>query len=309
MLAVLVPTVLMIAVGIVLLAVGDDTGAIVAAVLILTLCTTGVTGYILGSIFVGKGASLVQVQNDFLSSVSHELRTPLTSMRLFMESLRTGRLPAEDNQRVVELLSRELDRLDGLVGRLLELSKLESGRHAFARRRVDVAELLTEAISVFDAATLGLPTPVTTHIEPDLALVGDRSTLSRAIANLLINAWKYSEADKRIVLSARNHGRWIEVTVEDNGIGIARHEQGEVFEEFARGKAAIDRGTPGVGLGLAFVRAVVRAHKGKVLITSVPGQGSSFTLRLRKGLTPRAATRPAGVNDGPEPAGSGAAQS
>src|SRR5688500_19574155 len=80
MLAVLVPTVLMIAVGIVILAVGrSDAGHIVFGVLVLTFCTTAITGYILGSIFLGRGASLVRVQNDFLSSVSHELRTPLRS--------------------------------------------------------------------------------------------------------------------------------------------------------------------------------------------------------------------------------------
>src|SRR5262245_13237263 len=107
MLAVLVPTVAMIAVGIVLLAVADDASAIVAALLILTLCSTGVTGYILGSIFVGKGASLAKVQNDFLSSVSHELRTPLTSMRLLMDGLRDGRLAAEDQPKVVALLGGE----------------------------------------------------------------------------------------------------------------------------------------------------------------------------------------------------------
>ena len=88
MLAVLVPTVMMTGVGIVLLAIGSTATTLISGVLVLTFCTSGITGYILGSIFVGKGASLVRVQNDFVSSVSHELRTPITSIRLLMESLR-----------------------------------------------------------------------------------------------------------------------------------------------------------------------------------------------------------------------------
>ena len=283
-LAVLVPTVLMIAVGIVLLAVGgSEAGVIVAGVLVLTFCTTAITGYILGSIFVGRGASLARVQNDFLSSVSHELRTPLTAIGLFMESLRDGRLRAEDQPRVLQLLETEVARLDTLVGRLLELSKLESGAHVFERARVEVADLVREAQAAFDAATLSCPTRLAVDLAPGLSLVGDRATLVRAVANLLINAWKYTGEDKRIAIQAHSVGRWIEISVADNGIGIPRDERREVFEEFTRGKEATRRGTPGVGLGLALVRAVVRAHNGTVDVTSRPGAGSTFRLRLPRG--------------------------
>jgi two-component system phosphate regulon sensor histidine kinase PhoR len=298
MLAVLAPTVAMIAVGIVLLAVADDAGALVAGILILTLCTTGVTGYILGSIFVGKGASLVRVQHDFLSSVSHELRTPLTSMSLFMESLRDGRLALEDQRKVVELMSGEIGRLDGLVGRLLELSRLESGRHAFERQRVDISPLVAEACATFEASTLTRPTAIATDVEDDLWVIGDRATLIRAISNLLVNAWKYTDDDKKISLTARSHGRWIDIAVRDNGIGLPRGEQRDVFEEFARGKEAIDRGLPGVGLGLAFVRAIVRAHRGKIVIASRPGGGSEFKIRLRR---PRGQTSPSTSDAGRDP--------
>ena len=219
-LAVLVPTVLMIAVGIVLLAVGgSEVGRIVAGVLVLTFCSTAITGYILGSIFVGRGASLARVQSDFLSSVSHELRTPLTSIGLFMESLRDGRLSADDQHRVLDLLGTEVARLDTLVGRLVELSRLESGNHVFERARVEVPDLVKDALAAFEAATLSRPTPVAVELEVGLSVVGDRATLVRAVANLLINAWKYTGEEKKIAVQARTNGRWIEVSVTDNGIG------------------------------------------------------------------------------------------
>jgi len=291
MLVVLIPTILTTLIAIMLLVLGGSY-PIVAGILVLTLCTTGITGYILGTIFVGKGASLVRVQNDFLSSVSHELRTPLTSMRLFMESLRDGRLDPKQQAEVVVLLGGEIDRLETLVNRLLELSRMETGRHPFARDRIEVSAMIDDAIKSFDAATLSRPTKIEQQLEPGLTMIGDRATLARAIANLLVNSWKYSDDDKHIGLIAKGAGRYVEITVRDNGIGIAPGEHRDIFEEFHRAPEARDRGAPGVGLGLAFVRAIARAHKGKVLVASRPGAGSAFTLRLKRGRLPTSETAP-----------------
>ncbi len=281
MLAVLLPTIAMTGVGIVLLALMSSTTTIIAGVLVLTFCTSGITGYVLVSIFVGKGASLARVQNDFVSSVSHELRTPVTSLRLLIESLRDGRLGETDRAQALSLLAREIDRLEELVGKVLELSRLQSGRHAYARERIDVAELVDEAIAAFDALTLTQPTPVARNIEPDLTVVGDRATLVRALVNLLTNAWKYTGSDKRIAIEAHTVGRRIELTVRDNGPGIQRDEQRAIFEQFERGRAARETGQPGVGLGLAFVRAIVRGHRGKLDFASRPGE-TVFRIRLRR---------------------------
>jgi two-component system phosphate regulon sensor histidine kinase PhoR len=292
MLAVLIPTVLMTATGVVLVIMGDDIPTLVAAVLILAFCTTGITGYVLGSIFVGKGASLARIQNDFLSSVSHELRTPLTSMNLLLESLRDGRLPAEDQVKVVALLGRETTRLEELVGRLLELTRLETGAHQFERRQVDVADLVAESVAAFDAASLTRPTPIEVTVEPGLTVIGDRATLIRAIVNLLTNAWKYTGDDKRIAVTAATAGRYIEIAVTDNGMGMSRSEQRLAFARFARGKSAIDRKTPGVGLGLAFVRAIVRGHRGRISIESAVGKGTTMRMRFKRRRAETAAPAP-----------------
>ena len=291
MLAVLIPTVMMVAIGIILLASGASATTIVAGILVLTFCTSGITGYILVSIFVGKGASLVQVQNDFVSSVSHELRTPVTSIRLLIESLSTGRLEAVEQATVLSLLGRETDRLEALVDRVLELSRLQTS-HTYKRERVDVAALVEESIAAFDALTLTTPTKVTTVVEPNLFVIGDQPTLVRAIVNLLTNAWKYTGDDKQIGVVAHTAGRYIEITVTDNGIGLQKGEQRTIFEQFNRGRAASQSGAPGSGLGLAYVRAIVRGHKGKIDFTSKDGV-TTFRIRLkrRKRLLARTALR------------------
>jgi two-component system, OmpR family, phosphate regulon sensor histidine kinase PhoR len=280
-LSVLVPTVLLLAVGIVTLAVGQSKAShIVTGVLVLTFCGTAIIGYILGSILVGRGESLARAQSNFLTSVSHELRTPLTSIGLFLESLRDGRLAPEDHDRVLDLLGGEVGRMDRLVGRLLELSRLESGAHVFENAPVDVEELLIEARAAFDASALSRPTPIAIEVEPGLQVLGDRPTLVRAVLNLLMNAWKYTGDDKRIGVSAKAVAKSVEITVVDNGIGIPWHERQEIFGGFHRGEEAIRRGTPGVGLGLAFVRLIARAHKGSIDVSPATGGGSAFRLRL-----------------------------
>jgi two-component system, OmpR family, phosphate regulon sensor histidine kinase PhoR len=289
MLATLLPTVAMTAVGIVLIVIGHgSTSILISGVLVLTFCTSVITGYILGSIFVTKGASLARVQNDFTAAVSHELRTPITSIRLFMESLRDDRLPIGERGAVFELLGRETERLEQLVTRVLELSRLESGGHVWQRELVDAQALIDEAVHTFDASTLGKPTPVDVEVEPGLRLVGDRPVLVRAIANLLVNAWKYTGDAKRISVTARTAHRWIEIIVRDNGIGIPREERRSIYEQFKRGRAAHASGAPGVGLGLALVRSIVRGHRGKLDFESRPGE-TAFRIRLKRRREPTTA--------------------
>jgi two-component system, OmpR family, phosphate regulon sensor histidine kinase PhoR len=283
-LVVLVPTVLILGVGIILTVLGDGGLSLVLGILVLTLCTTGITGYVLGSIFVGKGASLVRLQNDFVSSVSHELRTPLTSIRLLLEGLSSDKLAKEEKAHVLRLLGQETDRLEKLVVRVLELSKMESGAHAFRKTEVAVKDLVREALAAFDAATLSSPLKIKTSLERDLVVVGDPETLARALVNLLINAWKYTGDEKQISLTATRTRRWVEITVVDNGPGIPRDEQGAIFEKFQRGESATHQLISGYGLGLAFVRAIARAHRGKIDVLSRPGHTE---MRLRLRLPPR----------------------
>lgn len=279
MLVVLVPTIMLTAIGILMLFISHDSfPTLLFGVLVLTLCTSCVTGYILGTIFLGKGASLVRVQNDFVSAISHELRTPVTSLRLLIESLQTGRLDDADKQQVLDLLGRETTRLEQLVTRVLELSRLES-THVFARDRVDVAVLVDEAIASFDASTLQKPTKLTKQLTPGLFLIGDRETLERALLNLLTNAWKYTGEDKQITIESQLVGRYVEIIVRDNGQGIEASEQREIYDQFKRGRAAHQSGAPGVGLGLAFVRTIVRGQKGKLDFESRPG-ATAFRMRL-----------------------------
>ncbi|HJZ89165.1 MAG TPA: ATP-binding protein [Polyangia bacterium] len=282
MVAAIVPTILLTALGIILLAIHSNRGvAIVAGVLVLTLCTTSLVGYILGSVFVRRGASLAKVQTDFLSSVSHELRTPITSIRMFIETLRDQRVtdPAAQHE-ILCLLHREMVRLDGLVGKLIELSRIEDGRVPFERAPVAVADVVAEALAAFETVKLGTRVDLDVTLEPGLEVMGDQSALAQALANLLTNAWKYTADNKKISLHARAIGKQVSITVTDNGPGIPSHEQKRIFEKFERGRAAVDGRESGSGLGLAIVRAIVQAHRGHVELDTAVSAGACFRISL-----------------------------
>jgi two-component system phosphate regulon sensor histidine kinase PhoR len=283
MVTALIPTVLMTVIGIVLLATGGSKSiTVVGAILVLAFCATALTGYILGTIFVTRGASLAAVQNEFLSSVSHELRTPLTSIRMFIDTLREERVhdPVE-KQRCLTVINQELKRLDGLVGKLIDLSKIESRHAAFERRPVPVADIIDDVLASFEAIKFGSDVQLSVTLEPGLMVCGDRGALAQAVGNLLGNAWKYTPAEgKRIELLASSDAKHVSIVVVDNGIGVPRLEQEAIFEKFERGSAAVDTGTVGSGLGLAIVRAIVMAHNGKVDVRSEAGRGARFRITL-----------------------------
>lgn len=288
MLATLLPTIFMTALGVVLLVAGSGSVNLnlVVGVLLLAFCTTSLTGYILGSIFVSRGASLARVQSDFVSSVSHELRTPLTSIRMFIETLKDDRVrDVDERKQVLDVLFREVRRLEGLVDRVIELSRFETSRPTLMREPVAVEDLVRDAIQAYEAASIQSPTPVEVDLDPHLYVRGDRTALSLAVSNLLVNAWKYTPPEgRRIWLSGRRvSGQRVEITVRDNGPGIPRGERQRVFDEFERGQGAIDARKEGSGLGLAIVRAVVEAHRGKVELRSRAGRGAEFRIRLREG--------------------------
>ncbi|MGD0837160.1 MAG: HAMP domain-containing sensor histidine kinase [Polyangia bacterium] len=283
MLTALIPTVLMTVIGIVLLATGGSHSvAVVAGILVLSSCVMALTGYVIGSIFVTRGASLAAVQNEFLSLVSHELRTPLTSIRMFIDTLREDRVrDLDERQRCLTVINQELGRLDGLVGRLIELSKIEHRRAIFDRQVVKVADIVSDALAAFEAIKVGGEVEMQVTVEPELTVLGDRAALAQAVGNLLGNAWKYTPAQgKKIGVAASAGGRHVTIAVVDNGDGIPRPEQELIFRKFHRGKAAQNRGTAGSGLGLALVRAIVEAHRGKVDVKSDGSHGSRFRIIL-----------------------------
>jgi signal transduction histidine kinase len=208
---------------------------------------------------------------------------------MFIDTLREERVqdPVE-KQRCLTVINQELARLDGMVGKLIELSKIESRHAAFERRVVAVADIVSDALAAFEAVRFGSDVTLNVTVEPGLTVSGDRGALAQALGNLLSNAWKYTQAqEKRITIDASSDVDHVVIAVSDNGTGVPRAEQEAIFEKFRRGSAAARSGTQGSGLGLAIVRAIVKAHRGRIDVRSSEG-GARFRITLPR-LRPEAA--------------------
>ena len=225
----------------------------------------------------------LRAQEDFVADVSHELRSPLTSVLGHLELLlESERLPPELRHQV-EVMQRNTDRLRDLVSDLLETAALRDGPPLLAPSPTDVAlvarEVVESAQPTADAAGVAL----TVDAPGEVSAVVDDRRIRQVLDNLVSNAVKYTDTGGRVDVRLRIVDGVVELTVADDGIGIMDEELDQLFIPFFRTEAARRRVSPGVGLGLGIVRAIVEAHGGQVDVASTPGEGSSFVVTLPRG--------------------------
>jgi two-component system, OmpR family, sensor histidine kinase SenX3 len=197
-------------------------------------------------------------------------------------------------RRLAERMLTEAFRVGRTIDDLLELSRIEADEAA-GREDVPVHLLIAEAVDRVRGAAEQQGIAIEVEKPPvRLGVTGDRRQLVSATYNLLENAVKYSDAGSTVQVRARTDGRFVDIDVQDHGIGIPRRDLERVFERFYRVDRARSRDTGGTGLGLAIVRHVANNHAGDVRVESLEGEGSTFTLRVPVGSGPVAITAEAG---------------
>jgi two-component system, OmpR family, phosphate regulon sensor histidine kinase PhoR len=279
---VFLPAALMLTVGILILVYGSFARDYLFGGLIVALVTTTIAGTAATLAVLYREARVAKLQTDFVNKVSHELRTPLTSIRMFVETLQLGRIQDEARQReALEIIAEETQRLSGLISRLLDWARMESGRRTYQRIHQPLAPIVDAALQAFQAQLLQDPAELVRDVPANLPSVrADGQALTDAILNLLGNAHKYTGPEKKIAVRVRATGPTITISVEDNGPGIPPGDEKRIFEKFYRGRDPLQRTIEGTGLGLAMVKHIVRGHGGKVAVSSKPGAGSVFTITL-----------------------------
>jgi two-component system phosphate regulon sensor histidine kinase PhoR len=282
LLLILLPSVMIGAVGILVLVFQRATVDVVLGVLILAFCAALGAGIVLTLSSIRRRARLSALQTAFVSKVSHDLRTPLTSIRMFVETLQMGRI--HDTERYNEclgVLAAETARLSSMIDRLLDWARMEAGRKQYQFTTTSVSDVVDQAIAAFRPQTLSGAVKLAVEVEPDLpAIQADGEALSEVLLDLLNNAYKYTGEEKQITVRARRDGRSVVLSVTDNGPGIPRSEHVRIFERFYRGSEPSTREIEGSGLGLAMARHTIDAHHGTIHLESEVGRGSTFSLVL-----------------------------
>jgi len=279
---VFLPAALMLTVGILILVYGSFARDYLFGTLILALVATTVAGSIATLAVLYREARVAKLQTDFVNKVSHDLRTPLTSIRMFVETLQMGRIQDPERQKeALSIVAEETERLSGLINRLLDWARMESGRRSFNLVRQPVEPIVEAAIQAVGAQTLHQQLELVRDIPLGLPQVlADREALTEAVLDLLANAVKYTGPEKRIEVKAWARGPTVYVSVTDNGPGIPQREQKRIFEKFYRSTDALERSIEGTGLGLAMAKHVVTRHGGNIEVASEVGQGATFTIAL-----------------------------
>ncbi|HZS78746.1 MAG TPA: ATP-binding protein [Ktedonobacteraceae bacterium] len=220
-----------------------------------------------------------QRKDQFMSMVSHELRTPLTVVSGFMELLRSS-LEHEGNSRTMHYILQvesQIKKMISLINTLLDLSRIQLGRFSLVEESFEVDSFVHEVVEAMQTTTRH---PITIDASTHATLVGDKERLGQVLSNLLSNAIKYSLQHTSIEVRASADEQQVTISVRDYGIGISPAHQQRIFDRFYRVFGEEDRHIPGLGIGLYLAAEIVHGHGGAILVQSVEGKGSTFSITL-----------------------------
>ncbi|HSQ65722.1 MAG TPA: ATP-binding protein [Polyangiaceae bacterium] len=278
----IIPSVLLLSLGIILMIIGHPGFDLLMGILTVSFVGAVVTGVVLVLVFVRREANLSELQADFVSKVSHELRTPLTAIRLFAETLERSKDDPKTAEACVRMLAQETDRLSHRIERLLDWGRMEAGRKLFDLQATTARAIVDGAIDAFSPLRTNDKIVFEAQVDDRLPeVMVDRDAMIDVLVNLLSNALKYGGSPPIISLRAyRDPSGKVALEVQDNGAGIPAPEHRRIFEKFYRIDDRLSRTREGSGLGLAIVKHIVRAHRGRVVVVSSKGVGSTFRILL-----------------------------
>jgi len=230
-----------------------------------------------------KLMELDKLKSDFVSMVSHELKTPLTPMKTSAEFLLQDDPDPETRREMLELIVRNIDRQTRMVNDMLDISRIESGNMRFRKELLDIVEIINSAIETMRKQSEEKKININTDIPPGLTKINaDKDKLIQVFVNLLSNALKFTPNGGNVEIKAFESGKYIEVYVKDDGIGIPPDKINKIFNKFYQIDNTYARPYSGSGLGLAITKSIMEGHGGTIRVESTLGEGSVFILAFLK---------------------------
>lgn len=218
-------------------------------------------------------------QQNFMMAVTHELKTPIAVTRLNLETMQKRRLDEQQQQRLINITLQEVNRLNSLCNNILLASQLDAGEYKISKNEVNLTKLSKR---VFDDFTIRNPSRVLSgNFEDDLFVNGEELLLEMLMTNLVENAIKYSPKNSPVDLSLFKDSKGINLTVKDEGPGIAEDERSKIFEKFYRVGNEATRTAKGTGLGLYLSKKIARDHNADIVVSNNAEKGSVFTVTFK----------------------------
>jgi signal transduction histidine kinase len=227
---------------------------------------------------LGKAQEANRAKDEFLAMLGHELRNPLAPI---LTAVQLMKLRENAPSREREVIERQAQHLVRLVDDLLDVSRVVRGRIVLRRKPLQLREVVVKGVEIASPALEKARHHLEVAVPEDLWLDADDVRIAQVVANLVTNAAKYTPPGGHVRIAARRDGAQVELTVEDDGLGIEPELLPRVFELFVQGARGIDRSEGGLGLGLALVRTLTELHGGSVVARSEGrGRGTQLVLRL-----------------------------
>jgi len=247
----------------------------------------GIDGKVLGrvatSLDIGKDRELERLKTEFISTISHELRTPLTSIKGALGLIRGGAAGgvSADMRELLEIAMTNTDRLVHVINNILDVVQLERGQGRMHPIPMILASSIRRAVTTANVEAQRRRIMIEVDVPDNLpAVKADAARIEQVLLNLLSNAVKFSPKDGRVIISARQEGEMVHVSVQDFGRGMSAEFIRRLFSKFEHAQGALTRESQGAGLGLAICKHLVEAHGGKIWVNSLEGAGSTFHFTL-----------------------------
>ncbi len=230
-----------------------------------------------------KQKRLSEIQKDFINNMTHEFKTPISTIAVSTEVLKDPDIVRHPERLLnyATIIEKENVRLKQQVERVLQVAKLERDDIGLKKEKVDVHEVINDAIKNTTMALQERNGSVTCDLKAARHHVNaDRLHLTNVLYNLIDNAIKYCSHEPHVVIETRDDGKYMGIAVRDNGIGIAPEHLKRIFEKFYRVPTGNVHDVKGFGIGLNYVKTLIEAHKGIIKVESEPGKGSTFRIML-----------------------------
>jgi two-component system phosphate regulon sensor histidine kinase PhoR len=256
-----------------------ETGIMVVPTAILVLLIIGIFTYTI--IIILRQKKLSMVKNDFINNMTHELKTPISTISLASQMLRDNTVaPAQSTlERITGVIYDETKRLSHQVEKVLQMAVFNEGRLKLKFKNIELHEIVSSVVQNFEIRVQSVNGNIIVKKEASNDnIYGDQVHITNVLFNLLDNAVKYSKGNPEIEVSTYNKKGFIALAIKDNGIGIAREYQKQIFERFYRVPTGNVHDVKGFGLGLHYVSKIVEAHKGTIKVESTPNKGTKFKI-------------------------------
>lgn len=230
-----------------------------------------------------KQKQISEIKTDFINNMTHEFKTPIATINLALDAIKNPKIISDPEkvQRYVKMIRDENKRMNAQVENVLRISKLEKNQLNVSKEKVDIHEIIEESITHVDLIVKNRGGFIKTNFNADSAeALANHFHLTNVFVNILDNAIKYTERTPEIVIDTENSVKNILVKIQDNGIGMSKNVQKNIFKKFYREERGNIHNVKGHGLGLSYVKKIIEIHQGEVYVESEKGIGSTFYIKL-----------------------------